>query len=127
MVLLGAEIVDFNGRIAFEASQFAEAHPDASVFYFDAHHLSLLIRRSPYRFPETASLVKMEGYCYFYADKNYPKNHLGVTFIEECGVDISQWYWRDDVHMTEPFHKLLAKLMVEMIADSEKRLPYEFY
>lgn len=126
---LGAEIVDFDGRLAFAVQSFAHEHPDTTVFFYDNLRLSVLTRLDVQDhtdtdyFPEMKDVIKPEGYCYFYADRNKEV----IEFDPLCGVALNQFYWRDEHHMTEPYHRLLARMIVEHMNDLSNAFPLEFY
>lgn len=101
---------------------FSHDHPDATIFFFDNLKLSVNTRKDVGTYPETSKIQRQEGYCYFYADKR--------DVIENdpaCMNDLSEFYWRDDIHHTEPYHRLMARLMVEHMKELNNALPYEFY
>lgn len=39
----GAELVDFNGRLAFAAQSFAHEHLDATVFFMDTIKMAVAV------------------------------------------------------------------------------------
>lgn len=123
---LGAEIVQYNGRLAFMAHTFAERHLDTNVFVFNNHNLSINVRREPKRFPDTASYTKLKGFCFPYIHDHWWTDTAGV-FDESCKVPLNQYFWRDDMHVTEPYHKLMARQIVDLLKDPRQRLPLEFY
>ena len=118
----GGELVDLNGRLAFAAHAFAHDHPDATVFFFDNLHHSIMTRNDVHYYPETSGIKREEGYCYFYADRKEV-----VEDDDACHNPLREFYWRDETHHTEPFHKLMARLMVEQMKDTTTAMPYEFY
>lgn len=110
---LGGQLVDFNGHLAFLAHQFAETHRDASVFFFDSYTLGIRVRGDPTAYPETSVFRRMEGFCWPYAER---KDELD-TDDARCGDRLVNFYWRDGEHQTEPYHRLIARLMVELMED----------
>lgn len=121
--VFGAETVDINGRLAFTTQSFALNHPDATVFFFNNLKYSVNTRVDPTDYPETKEIVRMEGYCYFYSDRSQEV----VEDTEACGNKLEQFYWRDEMHHTQPYHRLIARMMVQEMRDLENALPYEFY
>ena len=119
----GAELVDFNGRLAFAVQSFAHEHLDATVFFVDTIKMAVAVRVNPQNFPETTHLKKMEGFCYPYADRN--KDMIQYDAI--CKYDLAEYHWRDDEHQTEPWHRLLARKCVEQMNDTSNALPMVFY
>lgn len=74
---------------------------------------------------------KLEGYCYPYAEERPAGQMAGLAtrdvFDELCEVGMERWFWRDEMHHTEPYERLLARKIVELLDDPGQRLPYEFY
>lgn len=119
----GAELTDLNGRIAFMVQLFAHAHAeDATVFFYNNHKTSIITRNDAKTFEETKGIQRMEGYCYFYEDKKEV-----IEFDPACKNPLEEFYWRDTKHHTEPFHRLMARTIVELLEDVSNALPYEFY
>ena len=118
---LGADIVQYNGRLAFMAHRFAETHPDASIFIFNNHAMSLRIKDDPTHYVETETIQKVEGYCYPYAESKWWAATKDV-YDDLCTYPLDGYLWRDDYH-----HKLMARLIVEHLSDTKHRLPFEFY
>ena len=119
----GAELMDLNGRIAFMVQLFAHAHAeDATVFFYNNHKTSIATRNDAQSFGETMGIQRMEGYCYFYEDKREV-----IEFDPACRNPLDEFYWRDAKHHTESFHRLMARMIVELLEDVENALPYEFY
>lgn len=40
---------------------------------------------------------------------------------------MTQYLWRDEFHYSEPFQRLMAKQIVELLLSPDQRLPMEFY
>ncbi|KAL9050138.1 MAG: hypothetical protein Q9162_006809 [Coniocarpon cinnabarinum] len=119
----GAELMDLNGRLAFMTQLFAHQHAeDATVFFYNNHKTSILTRNDPKTFEETKGIQRLEGYCYFYEDKREV-----IDFDPACLNPLPEFYWRDTRHHTEPFHRLMARIIVELLSDTRNALPYEFY
>ena len=119
----GAELMDLNGRLAFMTQLFAHRHTeDATVFFYNNHKVSVLTRNDPKTFEETKGIKRLEGYCYFYEDRKEL-----IEFDPACLNPLDEFYWRDTRHHTEPFHRLMAKNIVELLSDVHNALPYEFY
>ncbi|KAB8346153.1 hypothetical protein FH972_023199 [Carpinus fangiana] len=123
MMRFGAELTDMNGRLVFMAHMFAESHLDATVFFFDNYRLGINIRSSPKDFEETKEINRLEGFCYPYAISR----DVIDTDNELCGAPLRHFYWRDEQHQTEGYHRAQARLMREEMADIRNALPYEFY
>ena len=116
-------MVDINGQLAFTVHSFAETHPDATIFLFDNYSLSIRVHGHPSDYPETENMKKMEGFCFPYAENRDDLN----TNDPLCGEPLERWFWRDDEHMTEPYHRLMARMIVEEMDSIEKAFPHEFY
>lgn len=125
MFAMGAHIVDFNGRLAFMAHQFAESHPDANVFFFDNLRLTVSVRDNPQHFPETKAIKYREGYC-VNTKADLRRHDAKATVQADCEKELDQWYWRDKMHATESSQRLQARMMVEHM-QAGVMLPYEFY
>lgn len=69
---------------------------------------------------------KIEGYCYPYAE-DWHRGETKDVVDDLCVTPMDHWFWRDDTHHTEPYEKLLARLVVEHLGDRGARLPLEFY
>lgn len=120
LTTFGAEGVDTNARLAFHIQHFARKHPDATVFFYDVHRVSIRSRIDPTFYPETAGIKRKEGYCYFYADKKDV-----VEDDDACQNPLREFYWRDETHHTEPFHRLMARHAVELMSDLKNAFPLE--
>ena len=118
----GSELVDLSGRIAFMAQSFAHDHPEATVFFFNNLKYAISTRSGVRNFPETAQIKREEGYCFFYSDRKET-----IQFDPACKNELTEFYWRDDVHHTEPYNRLMGRLMVGEMMIMENALPYEFY
>ena len=119
----GAELMDLNGRLAFMTQLFAHQHTDdATVFFYNNHKTSIITRNDPKSFEETKGIQRLEGYCYFYEDKKEV-----IDFDPACRNPLDEFYWRDTRHHTQPYHRLMARLIVELVSDVRNALPYEFY
>jgi len=128
MFNMGAQIVDFNGRIAFMAHQFAEAFSDANVFLFDNLHFTVGVRDNPQKHAETQGLKEMEGYCVSSKAGDLKTREAGKKTEVDCDQERDRWYWRDKTRTTEPAQRLQARLMVEQMSlPHGGMLPYEFW
>lgn len=129
----GAEEVDMNARIAFGVQMFAHRHLDATVWIFNTLKMSTRARTTPFSgFPELSGVTRIEGYCYPYAEKDdWPIGEHGEVWVWDdlCRDPLNAFYWRDQTHMTGPWHRLLGRLIVELLdgKDGDARLPLEFY
>jgi len=126
MFNMGAHIVDFNGRLAFIAHQFAESYRDANVFVFDNLRLTVKVRDNPQLYPETKSLKNMEGYCVS-SKADLRARDVSTVVQTDCEKELDKWYWRDKVHTTEVSQKVQARKMVEHMKRPGVMLPYEFW
>lgn len=124
MIQCGNIIVEFNSRLAFALHGLAYSLPDANFWLFDAERMTFQVRADPQRHKETAAYKHTEGFCYLYADEWNLRENLD-TNQAACDGKLDEYYWRDTIHMTEPLHRLHARLVVHMLQDRSALLPCE--
>lgn len=118
--------MQYNSRLAFLAHRFGEAHSDVNIWMYNTHKTSLTVRLEPTRFPETRMYNHLFGYCFPYADDVW---WVATEYVFDpgCTDGLINYLWRDEWHYSEPFQRLMAKQIVELLQSPEQRLPLEFY
>lgn len=104
--MTNAAVACFNAAILDMAAAFRAAHPAATVFVHDTHALFAAVLDNPRQFEQTAGLKVLDTFCLQYA---FP-NTINQPYATDpaCTAPVNQYFWEDYLHVTWPFHRLLA-------------------
>ncbi|MCJ1254070.1 hypothetical protein MMC24_001884 [Lignoscripta atroalba] len=112
--LEGADIADFNARIADLAVTLSTTHPDTTVFLFDTNAIFSMVLDNPASYPQTALYKNTTAYCDGYANGTPTQDYFNAT----CGIPVNQYFWLNSLHPTYPMHDAVAA-QVAMLLESE--------
>lgn len=106
-------IISFNAALLRMLAAFRAAHGGVTALVHDTHALFHAVRADPGRFPQTSRLRVLDAFCDAYA---FPKT-VGMPFAHDdsCLAPVSQYLWNDLLHVTWPFHELLAAEVAKLL------------
>lgn len=106
-----AGVAAWNRRLNTMAEDLTSKYHDSLVFVLDTNKLFDAILYNPRQFEQTRRLKNLTNYCDSYADGTPTKD----TFYPICGVPVSQYFWRNSLHVSYPVHEAVAGEIVNLL------------
>ena len=103
-------VSDWNKRLHALATSFSLAHPDATVFHFDAHALFNQVIDDPNAYPQTQVYKHTADNC-----EEYHSASQKDDWNEICGIELERYLWHDALHPTTAVHDAMAAQVAQML------------
>ncbi|KAJ4111500.1 hypothetical protein NW768_011854 [Fusarium equiseti] len=98
-------VSEWNSRVRSLQSSIQKNYSKSTVFVYDTYPLMMNVMKKPSTYSETKIYKDTNGFCSAYTKGTEKPD----TKSSECKYAANQYLWLNDLHPTDPFHKLLAK------------------